>query len=84
MITNFATKVNVATKNDKDTTITSDYATLYTEKVSDLKLALTNNNVNEHLFANAAKSKLSPCELESGTSYGHLMQTVNVRRSGVL
>ena len=75
MITNFATKVNVATKNDKDTTITSDYATLYTEKVSDLKLALTNNN--EHLFAKAAKSKLSPCELESGTSYGHLMQTVN-------
>ena len=77
MITNFATKVNVATKNDKDTTITSDYATLYTEKVSDLKLALTNNEVNKHLFPNAAKSKLSPCNVESGTSYGHLMQTVN-------
>ena len=76
MITNFATKVNVATKNDKDTTITSDYATLYTEKVSDLKLALTNNEVNKHLFPNAAKSELSPCEV-SGTSYGHLMQTVN-------
>lgn len=77
MITNFATKVNVATKNDKDTTITSDYATLYTEKVSDLKLALTNNEVNKHLFPNAAKSELSRCEVESGTSYGHLMQTVN-------
>lgn len=77
MITNFATKVNVATKNDKDTTITSDYATLYTEKVSDLKLALTNNEVNKHLFPNAAKSELSPCEVASGTSYGHLMQTVN-------
>lgn len=77
MITNFATKVNVATKNDKDTTITSDYATLYTEKVSDLKLALTNNEVNKHLFPNAAKSELSPCQVESGTSYGHLMQTVN-------
>lgn len=77
MITNFATKVNVATKNDKDTTITSDYATLYTEKVSDLKLALTNNEVNKHLFPNAAKSELSPCHVESGTSYGHLMQTVN-------
>ncbi len=77
MITNFATKVNVATKNDKDTTITSDYATLYTEKVSDLKLALTNNEVNNHLFATAAKSALSPCHFESGTSYGHLMQTVN-------
>lgn len=77
MITNFATKVNVATKNDKDTTITSDYATLYTEKVSDLKLALTNNEVNNHLFTDAAKSVLSPCEVESGTSYGHLMQTVN-------
>lgn len=76
MITNFATKVNVATKNDKDTTITSDYATLYTEKVSDLKLALTNNEVNKHLFPNAAQSELSPCEV-SGTSYGHLMQTVN-------
>lgn len=76
-ITNFATKVNVATKNDKDTTITSDYATLYTEKVSDLKLALTNNEVNNHLFATAAKSALSPCYVESGTSYGHLMQTVN-------
>ena len=76
-ITNFATKVNVATKNDKDTTITSDYATLYTEKVSDLKLALTNNEVNKHLFPNAAKSELSPCHVESGTSYGHLMQTVN-------
>lgn len=76
-ITNFATKVNVATKNDKDTTITSDYATLYTEKVSDLKLALTNNEVNNHLFATAAKSALSPCHVESGTSYGHLMQTVN-------
>ena len=76
-ITNFATKVNVATKNDKDTTITSDYATLYTEKVSDLKLALTNNEVNNHLFPNAAKSELSPCHVESGTSYGHLMQTVN-------
>lgn len=76
MITNFATKVNVATKNDKDTTITSDYATLYTEKVSDLKLALTNNEVNKHLFPNAAKSELSPCKV-SGTSYGHLMQTVN-------
>lgn len=77
MITNFATKVNVATKNDKDTTITSLYATLYTEKVSDLKLALTNNEVNKHLFPNAAKSKLSHCEVASGTSYGHLMQTVN-------
>ena len=77
MITNFATKVNVATKNDKDTTITSDYATLYTEKVSDLKLALTNNDVNNHLFPGAEKSALSPCEIESGTSYGHLMQTVN-------
>lgn len=77
MITNFATKVNVATKNDKDTTITSDYATLYTEKVSDLKLALTNNEVNKHLFPNAAKSELSHCHVESGTSYGHLMQTVN-------
>lgn len=77
MITNFATKVNVATKNDKDTTITSDYATLYTEMVSDLKLALTNNEVNKHLFPNAAKSALSRCEVESGTSYGHLMQTVN-------
>lgn len=76
-ITNFATKVNVATKNDKDTTITSDYATLYTEKVSDLKLALTNNEVNNHLFSGAAKSELSPCHVESGTSYGHLMQTVN-------
>lgn len=76
-ITNFATKVNVATKNDKDTTITSDYATLYTEKVSDLKLALTNNEVNKHLFPDAAKSELSPCHVESGTSYGHLMQTVN-------
>lgn len=76
-ITNFATKVNVATKNDKDTTITSDYATLYTEKVSDLKLALTNNEVNNHLVQGAAKSKLSPCKVESGTSYGHLMQTVN-------
>lgn len=76
-ITNFATKVNVATKNDKDTTITSDYATLYTEKVSDLKLALTNNEVNKHLFPEAAKSELSPCHVESGTSYGHLMQTVN-------
>lgn len=76
-ITNFATKVNVATKNDKDTTITSDYATLYTEKVSDLKLALTNNEVNKHLFPNAAKSELSTCHVESGTSYGHLMQTVN-------
>ena len=76
-ITNFATKVNVATKNDKDTTITSDYATLYTEKVSDLKLALTNNEVNKHLFPNAAKSELSSCHVESGTSYGHLMQTVN-------
>lgn len=75
-ITNFATKVNVATKNDKDTTITSDYATLYTEKVSDLKLALTNNEVNKHLFPGAAKSELSPCHVESGTSYGHLMQTV--------
>ena len=77
MITNFATKVNVATKNDKDTTITSDYATLYTEKVSDLKLALTNNDVNNHLFPGAEKSALSHCEIESGTSYGHLMQTVN-------
>lgn len=77
MITNFATKVNVATKNDKDTTITSDYATLYTEKVSDLKLALTNNEVNKHLFPGADKSALSPCQVESGTSYGHLMQTVN-------
>lgn len=77
MITNFATKVNVATKNDKDTTITSDYATLYTEKVSDLKLALTNNEVNKHLFPGADKSALSPCNVESGTSYGHLMQTVN-------
>lgn len=76
-ITNFATKVNVATKNDKDTTITSDYATLYTEKVSDLKLALTNNEVNNHLVQGAAKSALSPCKVESGTSYGHLMQTVN-------
>lgn len=76
-ITNFATKVNVATKNDKDTTITSDYATLYTEKVSDLKLALTNNEVNKHLFPKAAKSELSTCHVESGTSYGHLMQTVN-------
>ncbi len=76
-ITNFAAQVNVATKNDKDTTITSDYATLYTEKVSDLKLALTNNDVNGHLFPGAAKSALSPCEIEDGTSYGHLMQTVN-------
>ena len=77
MVTNFATKVNVATKNDKDTTITSDYATLYTEQVSGLKLALTNNNVNGHLFADAAKSALSTCEQETSTSYGHLMQTVN-------
>jgi peptidoglycan hydrolase CwlO-like protein len=77
MVTNFATKVNVATKNDKDTTITSDYATLYTEEVSGLKLALTNNNVNGHLFADAAKSALSACEQETSTSYGHLMQTVN-------
>lgn len=77
MITNFATKVNVATKNDKDTTITSDYATLYTEKVSDLKLALTNNDVNGHIIPGAAKSTQSPCYIVNGTDYGHLMQTVN-------
>lgn len=77
MITNFATKVNVATKNDKDTTITSDYATLYTEKVSDLKLALTNNDVNGHIIPGAAKSTQSPCHIVNGTDYGHLMQTVN-------
>lgn len=77
MITNFATKVNVATKNDKDTTITSDYATLYTEKVSDLKLALTNNDVNGHIIPGAKKSAQSPCHIVNGTDYGHLMQTVN-------
>lgn len=77
MITNFATKVNVATKNDKDTTITSDYATLYTEKVSDLKLALTNNDVNGHIIPGADKSVQSPCHIVNGTDYGHLMQTVN-------
>lgn len=77
MITNFATKVNVATKNDKDTTITSDYATLYTEKVSDLKLALTNNDVNGHIIPGADKSTQSPCHIVNGTDYGHLMQTVN-------
>lgn len=77
MITNFATKVNVATKNDKDTTITSDYATLYTEKVSDLKLALTNNDVNGHIIPGADKSVQSPCHIANGTDYGHLMQTVN-------
>ncbi len=77
MITNFAAVVNVATKNDKDTTITSDYATLYTEKVSGLKLALTNNEVNKHLFPEAPKSALSTCEIVGGTDYGHLMQTVH-------
>ena len=77
MITNFATKVNVATKNDKDTTITSDYATLYTEKVSDLKLALTNNDVNGHIIPGADKSAQSSCHIVNGTDYGHLMQTVN-------
>ena len=77
MITNFATSVNVAKKNDKDTTITSDYATLYTEKVSGLKLALTNNTVNGHILDGAPKSKLSACTLTGGTDYGHLMQTVH-------
>lgn len=77
MITNFASVVNVAKKNDKDTTITSDYATLYTEKVSGLKLALTNNTVNGHILEGAPKSKLSACTLTGGTDYGHLMQTVH-------
>lgn len=74
MITNFATVVNMSTTAGKDTTITSDYATLYTEKVSGLKLALTNN---DYIIAGAPKSALSPCALTGGTDYGHLMQTVH-------
>lgn len=77
MVTNFATVVNLAQKNDKDTTITSDYATLYTEKISGLKLALTNNDVNGHIITGAPKSALSTCDLTGGTDYGHLMQTVH-------
>jgi peptidoglycan hydrolase CwlO-like protein len=77
MVTNFASVVNMSTTAGKDTTITSDYATLYTEKISGLKLALTNNDVNGHIIANAPKSALSPCALTGGTDYGHLMQTVH-------
>lgn len=77
MVTNFASVVNMSTTAGKDTTITSDYATLYTEKISDLKLALTNNDVNGHIIAGAPKSALSTCDLTGGTNYGHLMQTVH-------
>ena len=73
-ITNFATVVNMSTTTGKDTTVTSDYATLYTESVSGLKLALTNN---DYIIAGAPKSALSPCTLTGGTDYGHLMQTVH-------
>ena len=76
-VTNFASVVNMSTTAGKDTTVTSDYATLYTEKISGLKLALTNNDVNGHILKNAPKSALSTCDLTGGTDYGHLMQTVH-------
>ncbi|MGI6224511.1 MAG: hypothetical protein ACOYJG_13070 [Prevotella sp.] len=79
MVTNFAAKVNLGSGTE-DTTVTSDYATLYTESVSGLKLALTNNDVNGHLYSNDStetpKSTMSPCTITGGTDWGHLMQTV--------
>jgi peptidoglycan hydrolase CwlO-like protein len=80
MVTNFATQVTLkkkTTDNSNDTTITSDYATLYKFTVKDLKLAhAANTETNPiNLYSNASKSALSPCALEA--DYGHLMQTVH-------
>lgn len=79
MVTNFATQVTLKNKQNagNDTTVTSDYATLYKFTVKDLKLAhaanTTANPIN--LYSDAHKSALSPCSLTE--DYGHLMQTVH-------
>jgi predicted nucleic acid-binding Zn-ribbon protein len=78
MITNFAAVV----KSNKqagtpDTTVTSDYATLYKTSVKDLKLAHELNTTENPipLYANAPKSALKPY---SGTDvYAYLMQTAH-------
>ncbi len=74
-VTNFATQVKLNNSGKNDTTITSDYATLYKKEVKNLKLAhvaaTATNGVT--LFAGAPKSVISPCKLD----YGHLMQTVH-------
>ncbi len=77
-VTNFATQVTVANGENCDTTITSDYATLYTEHIKGFKIALTNNKVNGHIIDGAPVTAYSTCSVvdPNPTHYAHLMQSV--------
>lgn len=75
-VTVFATRVTLGdTKaGERDTTITSDYATLYKSTISDLKLAArTGSDVPFYTAANGDSYTWIPCGVT--TSKGHLPQT---------
>ncbi len=78
MITNFAAVVKTNMQaGTPDTTVTSDYATLYKSSVQDLKLAHELNTETNPipLYADAPKSALAPY---TGTDvYAYLMQTAH-------
>ncbi len=80
MVTVFATQVTLGT-GDRDTTITSDYATLYKSTISDLKLAHRSaNDVPFYLDENGnivKNTHCGACGLNPNTSADHLMQTAS-------
>ena len=71
-VTNFATQVTIA-KGDRDTTITSDYATLYTENIKDL--VLCHKAGTDVPFLNVKNTHESECPVANHTDNGRLMQT---------
>lgn len=73
-VTNFATQVTIA-KGINDTTITSDYATVYTEKIQDLRLVHKAGSTVPFL---GVKNTHDACPGVAGhTDNGRLMQTAN-------
>ena len=70
MVTVFASQVTL-NKAGKDTTVTSDYATLFADKLTDLRLAHIDNN------ANASKQANTHCGICGVANRSHLMATVN-------
>ena len=71
MITNFASQVTLNKAGKQDTTITSDYATLFADKITDLRLAHIDNNKNA---TGQANTHCGVCEISNRS---HVMATVH-------
>jgi len=78
-VTVFATQVTVAT-GTQDTTITSDYATLYKDEISDIKLAHTQKGDvaigNGTSFTGVENTHCGQCTYTANKNHLHLMATV--------